>query len=118
MLEIARRKRRSLVQDLRNGHLWDRRVSNTGDMWEMDLRKSALGAPSKVPASDLENKELRDAIDAALGGPDPKRAYDVDKLLKAGASAAELWPNLRVVLVSDDTSELTYFPTHVEELLG
>mmetsp|Transcript_117155 Transcript_117155/g.343196 ORF Transcript_117155/g.343196 Transcript_117155/m.343196 type:complete len:619 (-) Transcript_117155:34-1890(-) len=78
LLDTIRENRRSLVQDLRNGHIWDRRL------------------PESAPAP-----ELRGAIDAALGGPDARRAVQVEALLRAGAPAAELWPQLRVVMTTD-----------------
>eukprot|EP00927_Polykrikos_kofoidii_P024039 TRINITY_DN21940_c0_g1_i1.p1 TRINITY_DN21940_c0_g1~~TRINITY_DN21940_c0_g1_i1.p1 ORF type:complete len:771 (-),score=148.61 TRINITY_DN21940_c0_g1_i1:237-2522(-) len=78
LLETAQENRRSLVQDIRNGHIWDRRLYQ-----------------------DAPEEQSRDAIDDALGGPNPKRAAEVDDLLRARATAAEIWPKLRVVMTTD-----------------
>eukprot|EP00930_Biecheleria_cincta_P059650 TRINITY_DN45362_c0_g1_i1.p1 TRINITY_DN45362_c0_g1~~TRINITY_DN45362_c0_g1_i1.p1 ORF type:complete len:626 (+),score=80.42 TRINITY_DN45362_c0_g1_i1:36-1880(+) len=94
LLDTAMENRRHLVQDLRNGHIWDRRL------------------PEQVP-----NAELRDAIDATLGGPDGPRAQEVDSLLRRRATASELWPHLRVVMTIDSGS---FQPSaaRLRELLG
>jgi len=94
MFDAMKENRRSLAQDLRNGHIWDRRL------------------PDEVP----ENAD-RSAIDAALGGPDGPRAREVEKLIKAGATASELWPNLRVVMVTDSGS-FQASASRLKELLG
>ncbi|CAE8604015.1 unnamed protein product, partial [Polarella glacialis] len=94
MLDSARENRRNLVQDLRNGHIWDRRV------------------PEDVP-----QPELRQAMDEALNGPDPRRAEEVDKMLRRGATAAELWPDLRVVMTTDGGS-FQSSAARLRELLG
>ncbi|CAL1154997.1 unnamed protein product, partial [Cladocopium goreaui] len=87
LMKTASDHRRHLVQDLRNGHLWDRRL------------------PEEVP-----QPELRAALDAALRGPDGRRALEVEKLLKRGvggapAGAKDLWPHLQVVLVTTMNDE-------------
>eukprot|EP00913_Durusdinium_trenchii_P025808 g24222.t1 len=82
LMTTAHRHRRHLVQDLRNGHLWDRRL------------------PEHVP-----QPELRKELDAALKGPDGRRSLEVDKLLKRGAGARELWPHLQAVLVTSTSTE-------------
>eukprot|EP00434_Breviolum_minutum_P028838 symbB.v1.2.025507.t1/scaffold2452.1/size150514/8 len=87
LLETAHKHRRHLVQDLRNGHLWDRRL------------------PEEVP-----QPELRQALDFALKGPDGKRSLEVEKLLKHGvagmpAGAKDLWPHLQVVVVTSTNDE-------------
>eukprot|EP00929_Paragymnodinium_shiwhaense_P083863 TRINITY_DN44814_c0_g1_i1.p1 TRINITY_DN44814_c0_g1~~TRINITY_DN44814_c0_g1_i1.p1 ORF type:complete len:739 (-),score=172.44 TRINITY_DN44814_c0_g1_i1:97-2313(-) len=104
LLETARANRKSLVQDIRNGHIWDRRV-NTMIYSEGEARP------------DEANMELRDAVDVALGGPDPRRAEEVDDLLKRGATASEIWPRLRVVMTSDGGA---FAPSaaRLRELLG
>jgi len=94
LLETARETRRGLVQDLRNGHIWDRRLSE------------------HVP-----DAALRDAIDAALGGPDPTRAAEVNKMLKNNAPATELWPHLRLVLAADG-GVFSVEAARLRELLG
>lgn len=94
LLDTIRQHRRSLVQDLRNGHIWDRKI------------------PERAPPA-----EIRDAIDAALGGPDPKRALEVDKLLKSGASLGDLWPQLGVVMTTDSGSFETA-AARMREMLG
>mmetsp|Transcript_57231 Transcript_57231/g.100201 ORF Transcript_57231/g.100201 Transcript_57231/m.100201 type:complete len:667 (+) Transcript_57231:110-2110(+) len=94
LLDTAREHRRSLVQDLRNGHIWDRKLPD-GEQW----------------------MEVRHSIDDALGGPDARRALEVDKLLKARATAAEIWPNLRVVMTTDGGS-FSLAAARLRELLG
>merc|ERR1712232_1003161 len=79
LLDIVSERRRSLVQDMRNGHIWDRRIIGLAD--ELDCH--------------------RPSIDDALGGPDAKRAYEVGELLRHRAVASKIWPKLRVVVTAD-----------------
>ncbi|CAK0895217.1 unnamed protein product [Prorocentrum cordatum] len=95
LLESARDHRRSLVQDLRNGHIWDRHLVDS--------------APAQM--------QLRDAIDAGLRGPDPRRAFEVDRLLREEAPATRIWPNLQVVLAADDGAPVPA-AARLRELLG
>ncbi|CAE7233077.1 GHDC [Symbiodinium sp. CCMP2592] len=81
LLQAAKENRRHLVQDMRNGHLWDRQL------------------PEAAP-----EPQLRAALDAALSGPDGRRSREVDRMLKTSAVASHLWPRLKVVVITGETS--------------
>ncbi|CAE7526826.1 GH3.2 [Symbiodinium sp. CCMP2456] len=81
LLQAAKENRRHLVQDMRNGHLWDRQL------------------PEAAP-----EPKLRAALDVALSGPDGHRSREVDRMLKTSAVASDLWPRLKVVVITGEAS--------------
>lgn len=101
LLDTAAGNRRSLVQDLRNGHIWDRQVFD-----------SFIGR-----GDDLPNEATRRAIDEALGGPAARRAEEIDACLRRGATAKEIWPKLRLVMATDGGA-FAPAAARLRELLG
>ncbi|CAJ1353757.1 unnamed protein product [Effrenium voratum] len=91
LLDTAFEHRRHLVQDIRNGHLWDRCL------------------PEERPSP-----ELFGSLDQGLGGPDSRRSLELDRPLKRHA-AQELWPQMQVVTVLDVDEEAK---EHLRSSLG